>query len=576
MPERETLETDVLIVGAGPAGLACALRLAQLSAPAGSPLSAENIVVLEKGREVGSHMLSGAVLDPSGLRELLPGFEKDRQASGIFDTPVKSDAVYFFTAGGAWKFPLTPPFLRNHGHYVVSLNRLVKWLGKKAEEAGITIFTETGGMQVLYEDPSESKAGGAPGRCVVGVRTGEKGLDRQGSPKENYQPGADIRARVTVFAEGPRGSLAKQLISDLRLDRGRNPMTYAIGLKELWEVPAGRWEAGSVTHTMGWPLSRDLYGGGFLYGIESHLVSLGLVVGLDYRDPLFDPHNAFQRWKTHPFLRRVLEGGRLVKYGAKAIPEGGYFAMPKLSTGGAVIVGDSAGFLNSQRLKGIHLAIKSGMMAADAVFDALAAGDCSAARLAAYDRAFERSWAKKELWKVRNFHQAFEPGLVLGMIHTGLQMVSGGRGLRARYPAEAGHRRMRKLDHLDGRAPEKYRAPVGAHGRAPEIVPDGKYTYDKLTDVFHSATKHEENQPAHLLIADTNICNHRCTVEFGNPCQYFCPAGVYEMVERNGRPQIHLNPSNCVHCKTCDIQDPYEIITWVCPEGGGGPNYDGC
>ncbi len=549
MAERETLEADVLIVGAGPAGLACALRLAQR----GAPPDPENIVLIEKGREAGAHMLSGAVLDPRGLRELLPDFEKDSEASGVFDTPVKHDAVYFFTSGSAWKFPITPPFLHNEGNYIISLNRMARWLAKKVEQAGLTVFTETSGAQVLYE-----------GERVAGVRTGDKGVDREGRPKENHQPGADIRAKVTVFAEGPRGSLAKQLITDRRLDQGRNPMTYAIGCKELWEIPEGRLEPGMVTHTMGWPLTSDLYGGGWVYGMQNRLVSLGLVVGLDYRNPLFDPHNAFQRWKTHPFLRRLLEGGRLVKYGAKTIPEGGYFSMPRLVTDGAVLIGDSAGFLNSQRLKGIHLAIKSGMMAADAIGEALGAGDCSAAKLSAYERAFEESWAKKELWKVRNFHQAFEHGLAPGMVHTGLQMVTGGRGLRARYPAEAGHRRMRKLRQLaDGRPPEK-------------LVPDGKHTFDKLTDVYHSATKHEEDQPPHLVIADTNICNGRCVVEFGNPCQYFCPAAVYEMVERppSAGLQIHLNPSNCVHCKTCDIMDPYEIINWVCPEGGGGPNYE--
>ncbi len=551
MPPREVLEADVVIVGAGPAGLACALRLAQRAAAQPGTLNLENVYVLEKGREVGAHLLSGAILDLRSLRELLPGFE----AKAPFDCPVANDAVYFFTQRSHFKFPITPPFLHNTGNYVVSLNRLGKWMGQEVEEAGITIFTDTAGVQVLYDEKG----------AVAGVRTGDKGVDRQGRPKENHQPGSDLHARVTVIAEGPRGSLAKQLFLEKELEKGINPMTYGLGLKELWEVPAGRLAPGTVIHTLGWPLSQDQYGGGFLYGMRNNLVSLGLVVGLDYRNPLVDPHTAFQHWKTHPFLRALLKGGRLMKYGAKTIPEGGYFSMPRLVTDGAVILGDSAGLLNAQRLKGIHLAIKSGTLAADAIFDSFAARDFSQQRLSAYERNFKESWAGQELWKVRNFHQAYEKGLLRGMLHTGLQMLTGGRGLWSRYSAEAGHRRLKKLPQL---RPERPRPQPLA------LAPDGHLTFDKLTDVFHSATKHEEDQPAHLIIHDTNICNDRCTREFGNPCQYFCPAAVYEMVEKDGRKQIHLNPSNCVHCKTCDIMDPYEIITWVPPEGGGGPNYE--
>ncbi len=501
--------------------------------------------MLEKGREAGAHLLSGAVLDPRALRELVPDFERDAP----LDTPVRRDSVYFLTSGGEFKFPITPPFLHNGGNYVVSLNRLGRWLAKRVEEAGITIFTETCAMEVLYDDDG----------AVKGVRSDDKGLDREHRKKENYQAGSDIHSKITIFAEGTRGSCTKQLVAQKGLARDRNPMTYALGVKELWEVPEGRIEPGAVTHTMGWPLGFDMYGGGWIYGMQNSVVSLGLVAGLDYRNPLFDPHNAFQRWKTHPLLRELLDGGKMVKYGAKTIPEGGFYSMPRLAADGAVIVGDSAGFLNSQRLKGIHLAMKSGMMAGEAVFDALAARDFSAARLGEYEKKFEKSWAFQELWKVRNFHQAFENGLVGGMFHGGLQMLTGGRGLHARYSAEAGHRRYVKLSERDV-VPER-------------IAPDGKLTFDKLTDVYYSATKHEENQPSHLLIHDTDICNNRCIREFGNPCQYFCPANVYEMVENNGRKEIHVNASNCVHCKTCDIMDPYGIIRWVPPEGGGGPAF---
>ena len=559
MAERETLELDVLIVGAGPAGLATALRLAQLieqhnaEVDSGERLSTEEIYLLEKGREIGSHLLSGAVLDPRGLRELIPDFDApDSSDRAPLATPVLRDAVYFLTERGQWKLPITPPFLHNHGNYIVSLNRLGRWLGQKVEATGVSIFTGFAGKELLYED----------GR-VVGVRTEDKGLDREGKSKSNFEPGYDLRAKVTVLAEGPRGSLTKELVARNGLDRNCNPQTYAVGVKELWEVPAGCVEPGTVMHTLGWPLAMDQYGGAWLYAMPDGMLSLGLVSGLDYRDPRFDLHEAFQQLKTHPFFRRILEGGKMLKYGAKTIPEGGWFSIPKLAADGVLLTGDSAGFLNSQRLKGVHLAIKSGMLAAETILDALRNRDFSETQLSGYVRRIERSWVKDELWKVRNFHQAFEGGILRGSVHVGLQMLTGGRGLYARYPSHAGHERLRKLEN------------GAARPAPPKLAFDGKLTFDKLTDVYSSATKHEEDQPCHLLIADTTICNERCTVEYGNPCQYFCPAAVYEMLEgKDGRAQIHLNPSNCVHCKTCDIMDPYQIITWVPPEGGGGPNYE--
>ncbi len=551
--EREKLDADVLIIGAGPAGLSCALHLANLieqhTAAKKSPaLSAENIYVLEKAREIGAHQLSGAIMDPRGLRELVPDFEK----SAPLDTPVTGDAAYYFTEKSSFKLPITPPPLQNHGNYVISLNKLVKWLGGLVEKKGINVFTQFAGRELIYE-----------GNGIAGVITDDKGVDKNGKPKDNFTPGYELRAKVTVLAEGPRGSLTKDLVTRLKLD-GLNPQVYGIGIKELWDVQPGRIETGYVAHTLGWPLAPDLYGGGWIYGLRDNRVSLGMVVGLEYRNPLFDPHEAFQKFKTHPFVRKILDGGKLVRYGSKTVPYGGWYSMPRNHVDGGLIAGDSASLLNSQRLKGIHTAIKSGMLAAETIYEALCAGDTSDAKLSAYQQKIDQSWLKTELWAVRNFHQGFHFGLWSGLVNAGLQFISGGRGLTDPLRAQPGYTEYEKL--------HRERTLVDQSTR---FKGDGKLTFDRLTDVYHSGTRHDEDQPCHLIVTDPNICGDRCVREFGNPCQYFCPAAVYEMVNEKGAPKLKINAANCVHCKTCDIADPYQIIQWVPPEGGGGPNYEG-
>jgi electron-transferring-flavoprotein dehydrogenase len=556
--ERETLDFDVVFVGAGPANLSGALHLARLVQQS-KELGDIEIAVIEKGSTVGAHILSGAVMDPKALKELIPDFVEQ---GAPLESPVTEDYFLYLTGKHAIRSPITPPPLKNHGYYVVSLNRLTAWLGEKCEEAGVNIFPEFPGADLLYDEND----------CVTGVRTGDKGIDKEGKPKANFEPGVDLRAKVTVLGEGPRGSLTKKLVERLGLAEGREPQTYVIGVKELWELPDDRYPTGRVTHTLGFPSDVHTYGGGWIYGMQNRVLNIGYVTGLDYKDPLLDPHAEFQRYKTHPYIARLLEGGKMIRYGAKSTTAGGYFSMPRPFADGVLLAGDSAGFLNPQRLKGIHSAIKSGMLAAETIFEALKKGDYSARELQRYEQAVNESWIVPELRKVRNFHAGFKNSRWVALLNTGLQFFTGGRawGIFDRDHVHAGHLEMKKLSaygYQGDNIEQRYNG----------LRFDGKTTFNKLTDVYHAAVGHDEDQPAHLHVLDTNICATRCAEEYGNPCQRFCPAAVYEMVDdpTNGKRRLQINFSNCVHCKTCDIMDPYQIINWVTPEGGGGPDYKG-
>jgi electron-transferring-flavoprotein dehydrogenase len=540
------MQYDVVIVGAGPAGLSAAIRLKQLAADEGRELG---VCVLEKGSEVGAHILSGAVIDPKALDELIP----DWKAKGTpLTVPVTENHHWLLTKSGKWEFPhaLLPPFMSNKGTYTLSLGNLCRWLAGQAEELGVEIFPGFAAAELLFNDDGSIK----------GVATGDMGIARDGTRRDDYQPGIELHARYTFFAEGARGHLTKELtrIFDLRKESG--PQLYGLGIKELWDVPVEKHKPGRVIHTQGWPLD-DAWGGGFLYHQEKGQVALGFVVALDYENPYLSPFEEFQRWKTHPAIRAEIEGGRRVSYGARAINEGGWQSVPELVFPGGALIGCSAGFVNVPRIKGTHTAMKSAMLAAEAAFEALSA-DRSSDRLDAYPKALRSSWVAKELKLVRNVQPAVARwGGTMGTLYAGLDMWLGQLGLSLPWTLRHRHSDNETLKRKDQVRPIDY------------PKPDGVISFDRLSSVFLSNTNHEEDQPVHLTLKDAGIPVAVNLAQFAGPEQRYCPAGVYEFLEEGGQPRLQINAQNCVHCKTCDIKDPTQNINWVVPEGGGGPNY---
>ncbi|WP_188261662.1 electron transfer flavoprotein-ubiquinone oxidoreductase, partial [Azospirillum tabaci] len=546
---REVMEYDVLVVGAGPSGLSAAIRLKQLANEAGQELS---VCVVEKGSEVGAHLLSGAVFEPHALDELIPDW-KDKGAP--LTTPAREDRFLYLTETKALKAPFTPPQMHNHGNYIISLGNLARWMAGQAEELGVEIYPGFAAAEVLYDD----------GGAVKGVATGDMGIGKNGEKTANYTPGMELHAKQTIFAEGCRGSLTKTLFERFNLRDGVDPQTYGIGIKELWEVAPEKSQPGLIVHTIGWPMDPKTYGGSWLYHMEGNLVSVGFVVGLDYANPHLSPFEEFQRYKTHPAIRPTFEGGRRIAYGARALSEGGFQSIPKLTFPGGVIVGDAAGFLNVPKIKGNHTAMKSGMLAAEAVHELLSAeadSDGPAREATAYPEKLKASWVWSELHAVRNIRPGFQKGLWAGLANAAYETATKGKSPWTLHHRHGDHETLKKASEM------------------PKIVypkPDGVVSFDRLSSVYLSNTNHEEDQPAHLTLKDASVPIAVNLALYDAPETRYCPAGVYEIVraEDGSDPRLQINAQNCVHCKTCDIKDPTQNINWVVPEGGGGPNYPG-